>query len=169
MALVDLLSQLGHQTTALPLLALFVAYIPMYIPYHKGLGKIPGPFLNSITVFPRIWSSWNGDNQNDDLRLHQKYGKLVSLAPNSISVSDVLEIDEVYGMSSKFYKSPFFEPVAFYDEEGIIPDPFILKGCGLALEDEEKVANAYSLNSLVQLEPLVEGVIRRLINKLTTM
>ncbi|KAI5867540.1 cytochrome P450 [Durotheca rogersii] len=130
------------------------------------LSSVPGPLLNSISVLPRLWSVYRGSSHLDDLALHKKYGKIVRVAPGLVSVSDVSQLDQIYGISSQFYKSSFYDPVRLYDEEGILPDPFVLADKTLHARMKRNSANAYSLKALIQLEPLVDGVIARLFNHL---
>ncbi|KAI1078992.1 cytochrome P450 [Whalleya microplaca] len=134
--------------------------------FANGLYRVPGPFLNSVSVIPRIVSVFKGSSQWEDLNLHKKYGKIVRVSPNSVSISDPAFLDQIYGISSKFYKSGFYEPVRFHDEEGLIPDPFVLPDKPTHTRMKRNAANAYSLQALVQLEPMVDNIIERLFRRL---
>lgn len=134
--------------------------------YRHGLNRIPGPVIRSISPIPRIVSVLKGRSHEDDIRLHQKYGKIVRIAPNSFSISDPAEINQLYGLGTKFLKSPFYELSEAQDEEGIIPDTFIINDKELHTRMKKNAANAYSMNGLVQMEPLVEPVTERLVKKL---
>jgi hypothetical protein len=137
--------------------------------YHKTLYRIPGPWIRSMSTIPRVWSVWKGQSQQDDLELHRKYGKMVRVAPNIISVSDVNEMNQLYGITTKFYKSEFYSLQEVYDESGaLMPDPFILKDKALHSRMKRNAANAYSLNGLIQMEPYVDEVVNTLIAKLNT-
>jgi len=132
----------------------------------KSLHRIPGPVLRSISPLPRIISAYRGHSHEDDLELHRKYGPIVRLAPNSISISDPSMINKIYGIGTKFIKSPFYELSTAHDEEGLIPDPFILTDKDLHSRMKRNAANAYSMNGLVQMEPLIETVTKRFIGRL---
>lgn len=136
--------------------------------FSRNLHHIPGPLLNGCSPIPRILSVWSGKSQLHDLSLHRKYGHLVRMAPNSISVSDPDEIDQIYGVSSKFFKSRFFDPVRFHDDEGLIPDPFVLTDKATHSRMKRNAANAYAVTSLVQLEPLFDDSLSRLLVVLDT-
>lgn len=133
--------------------------------YQKNINHVPGPWLNSFTTLPRMWSVYKGSHHLDDLRLHAKYGKIVRLAPNLVSVSDAFEVNQLYGVSTKFTKSPFYDLSAVYDEHGLVPDPFVIR-TDKALHSRMKrnAANAYSMNGLVQFEPWIEPVVDRVLN-----
>uniref|UniRef100_A0A0B7KQS9 Cytochrome P450 n=3 Tax=Bionectria ochroleuca TaxID=29856 RepID=A0A0B7KQS9_BIOOC len=126
--------------------------------YGRGLHGIPGPFLQSFSMVPRAWQVWQGNIHQRDLEFHQKYGKLVRIGPRLLSLSDVSEMNTVYGITTKFYKSSFYDPSTPYDEEGIVPDPFILKDKTTHSRMKRNAANAYSLSSVVQLETYVDEV-----------
>jgi hypothetical protein len=133
--------------------------------FQKGLHRLPGPLLNSLSVIPRIRSAYSGASQVDDIALHKKYGKIVRVAPHVVSVADPAIFDQIYGISSKFFKSGFYEGVRYYDDEGIIPDPFVLADKALHSRMKRNAANAYSLQGLVRLESLVDTIINRLLER----
>lgn len=135
--------------------------------YQKGLHAVPGPFLNSISSIPRIWSVYRSQSHSTDIELHRRYGRVVRLAPRIISVSDVQAINQIYGITTKFVKSDFFKLGAFIDEDGeYIPDPFSTKDRKIHSRLKRGAANAYSLNSIVHMEPYIDKVTERLIKLL---
>lgn len=164
------MSLLSHVLSALKtywpwaLLALASLYL-ISNRYQKNLNSVPGPWLNSFSTLPRMWSVYRGDHHLEDLRLHAKYGRIVRLAPNLVSVMDPSEINHMYGISTKFRKSPFYDLVAVYDEEGFVPDPFVIReDKALHSRMKRNGANAYSMSGLVQLEPWIEPVADRMLS-----
>lgn len=137
--------------------------------FTRNLSRVPGPFLNSISVLPRIISVYSGRSHLDDAALHGKYGKVVRVAPHVLSVADLSAVDQIYGISTSFYKSDFWEPTRFYDDQGIVPDPLVLADRALHSRMKRSAANAYSTNALIQLEPLVNDVIERFLWRLEDM
>ncbi|KAJ5382629.1 Cytochrome P450 [Penicillium concentricum] len=133
--------------------------------YAKGgLWRIPGPWMRGISSLPRILSVYNNKSHDEDIQLHQKYGKIVRLAPNLLSIADPAEINQIYGIGTKFYKSRFYSLSTAYDDEGLVPDTFVLT-------DKVKLhranaSNAYSTNGLVQMESWIDPVTDRLLSKL---
>jgi hypothetical protein len=132
--------------------------------YQKGLSQIPGPWLNSISTLPRMWSVYRGRHHLEDLKLHRRYGKVVRMAPNLISISDTNEINQIYGISAKFFKAPFYDLSAVHDEEGLVPDPFVIRqDKALHARMKRNAANAYSMDGLIQFEPWINDVLDRLL------
>lgn len=71
---------------------------------------IPGPFLSSISNIPRLLWARSGRAHETHIQLHKKYGSLVRLGPNSVSVGDPREISKIYGIRSSFGKVGFAHP-----------------------------------------------------------
>ncbi|KAF9520852.1 hypothetical protein BS47DRAFT_1378642 [Hydnum rufescens UP504] len=88
-----------------------VAYLrdPFY--YRKGPtgAEIPGPL---VAKFSDIWLSRKavlGDRSGEVHRAHQKYGKIVRIAPNHISVADPEAIRSIYAHGNGSLKSDFYD------------------------------------------------------------
>ncbi|EQB49053.1 hypothetical protein CGLO_11649 [Colletotrichum gloeosporioides Cg-14] len=134
--------------------------------YSSNLHRIPGPFLSSVSIIPRIRSIYRGNSHEDELELHKKYGNFVRVGPRTVSISDPAHIEKIYGISSNFFKAGFYEPIRFHDEEGLVPDPLVLADKATHTRMKRNAANAYALQALVQLEPLVDRTIDNLLKHL---
>ena len=92
-------------TWTLPLL--FVLLATAYLVYNKygySISAIPGPFLASYTHLWRLFLVWKRRPEVTHIDLHEKYGLLVRLGPNAVSVSDPEAIKVIYGLGSKYLK-----------------------------------------------------------------
>ena len=67
---------------------------------YSRLSSVPGPFIASITDLWRWTSSrqslFNGPTLTN---LHRRYGKLVRIGPNMVSVGDPEAVAKIYGTS----------------------------------------------------------------------
>lgn len=76
---------------------------------------VSGPFLASISNIPRLMWARSGHAHQIHIDLHRRYGKLVRLGPNAISVGEPLEVPQIYGttgpnfgkVGSKFLESGY--------------------------------------------------------------
>ncbi|KAK0638344.1 Cytochrome P450 monooxygenase mpaDE [Lasiodiplodia hormozganensis] len=151
-----------------PFLLLFLlltAYL-LHNRYQRNLHHIPGPWLRSISTLPRMYSVYRGHSHDDDLALHRQYGSVVRIAPNLVSISDPRAIPQIYGPASAFRKSRFYELSAVHDDEGLVPDTFVLADRALHARMKRNAAAAYSMNALVRMEPWLEGPTGRLLGLL---
>ncbi|PNP51205.1 hypothetical protein THARTR1_08109 [Trichoderma harzianum] len=87
-------------------LATWFLYKIFFAPLHD----IPGPFITRFTKFWFFHRVLYGSKLNwDTLRLHQKYGKVVRLGPNHVSISDDADVQSVYGGHPAFPKSKWYD------------------------------------------------------------
>ncbi|KAL1863915.1 hypothetical protein Daus18300_008064 [Diaporthe australafricana] len=122
----------------------------LFIRYRTGLRNIPGPFLASISDLDRLWSCFAGQQMNYHLKLHEKYGPLVRIGPKHVSFSNGSLIPLVYSISTRFWKSEFY-------------DMFHLDGTSTTFSERDEmkhrtkkrpVAGAYSMSTMKELEPM---------------
>jgi hypothetical protein len=69
---------------------------------RSPLRQHPGPFLASLTDWWRVYHTL--DIHNVSLRLHKKYGPVVRLGPNSLSLSDATYAKIIYNTRGNFGK-----------------------------------------------------------------
>ncbi|KAK7680564.1 hypothetical protein QCA50_016346 [Cerrena zonata] len=84
-----------HAGTYLLLLVTSVA-IYRVSPFHP-LAKFPGPVLNKITKLAGMQNSWGGHGHRNNHELHKKYGPIVRVGPNDLSIVDVDAVTSVLG------------------------------------------------------------------------
>jgi hypothetical protein len=91
--------------------------IPLFdlirIRFRKGLRHLPGPFLASISPLDRILTTAYGHQYRDHSRYHEKYGSLVRVGPNHVSLSNAEHIATIYGIATKYYKVSSFAPLPY--------------------------------------------------------
>jgi cytochrome P450 len=95
--------------------ALVFTLVPLAI-FHfswniQRLRKIPGPFLASVTDIWRSYWMRQGEYTLFVDKLHKKYGKLVRLGPNYVSVSDPAAVSTVYGTNPVWIKVGRIRPL----------------------------------------------------------
>jgi len=138
-----------------------IAYV-IYQRFFHPLASVPGPFWASLT---RLWitkHSWDGDMHRVMIALHAKHGALVRNGPNEVSVADLASIKTIYGAGSKFRKSDWYSVWQGHRT-------FDLFG-----ERDEKVhgkqrsliSQAYSMTSLKDLEPYVDGSVNKFLDNM---
>jgi hypothetical protein len=71
---------------------------------REGLRSLPGPVLARFSYLYRLLMVYNGDGPLNYRKIHQKYGPIVRVGPNEVSVADPNMIPVIYGIGSKFTK-----------------------------------------------------------------
>lgn len=64
--------------------------------YYNGLSHIPGPRSAKFSNFWKIHAAWKGEMPKCNIALHRKYGPLVRMGPNMISVDDPAALSVIY-------------------------------------------------------------------------
>ena len=76
-----------------------------FVPAYWRLRHIPGPTLAAFTDLWRLVVVWGGRAEISYFDLHKKYGDLVRVGPNCISVSKPDVIQSIYGIGKGFVKA----------------------------------------------------------------
>ncbi|KAG9901824.1 cytochrome P450, partial [Aureobasidium melanogenum] len=87
-----------------------------YRAFFHPLAQYPGPRLASITGLWRLWHYISGDWSEIILELHKRYGKIVRLAPNELSVVDESAMKALFGHNTAAIKSKWYS--AFQSPRG---------------------------------------------------
>jgi hypothetical protein len=85
------------------IISLFARLI--YNRYGYGITSVPGPFWAPCTDFWRLLVVWGRRPELKHIQLHEKYGPLVRLGPNVVSVSDPEAIRVIYSHTSVYKKA----------------------------------------------------------------
>lgn len=72
--------------------------------YKPSLCDIPGPSLAKYTRLWKLHSVWKGNHHRTEIALHRKYGPLVRIGPNHVSVGDPSAVPIIYGLNKGFTK-----------------------------------------------------------------
>jgi hypothetical protein len=100
MAIIDLL--LSPYTIPI---AVLLFYIVPYLTSNTSLKSIPGPFLAKFTNQWLLAQARQGKRYQTVDDAHKKYGKLVRIQPDHVSIADENAIPIVYGHGNGFLKS----------------------------------------------------------------
>ena len=140
-----------------PILIFFILFIGrlFYKRYASPLRNVPGPFAASFTRLWKLYQMYRGDMEKTNIALHRKYGPVVRIAPNEVSLDDPESVKIIYGHATEFIKAPWY-----YANGGIHPE----RSNDLFTDLDEKrhsanrrrVANAYSMTALLEMEQFVD-------------
>lgn len=86
------------------LVAVLAVFHLLWTAFAPGLRSLPGPFLAKFTDAWRLLKVWRGDYEKTTICLHEKYGDVVRVGPNMISIADPAAIESIYGVKTNFPK-----------------------------------------------------------------
>jgi cytochrome P450 len=98
------------------LITSFVAYIVVYRLFFHPLAQIPGPKLAALTFLYQTYYSFKDGSRfyKQVGLLHEKYGPIVRITPNEVSLSNPENYEAIYYVRSRYTKDP-----RFYDAFGM--------------------------------------------------
>ncbi len=142
----------AYWVVVLPLL--FVLRL-VYIRYASPLRRYPGPWLASVSRLWKVLSTASGQTHWDHVALHQKYGPVVRIAPDEVSISSPEAARLVLSAGKHFYKTDFY---------GVFPPPenpdIFTEVREHVHAQKKKVANVpYSMAAMQQLSPFIDDTI----------
>ncbi|KAK1220916.1 hypothetical protein PQX77_016295 [Marasmius sp. AFHP31] len=139
--------------------ALFIAYLR---PRHP-LSDIPGPFLARYTDLWQVYYARIGRRHMAVHEAHKKYGPLVRIAPNHLSVADFDLVPIIYASGPKSLdKSPYYK--AFIS--GSEPSIFSTVDRNDHAKKRRFYTGTFAPKTVKEYGPLVFSVMGRLLEKL---
>lgn len=144
------------------ILVSFIVIRALYRRYASPLHKYPGPFLASVSRLWKVLSTASGHTHVDHIALHRKYGPVVRIAPNEVSVSSPEAARTLLSAGRRFFKTPFY---------AVFPPP---ENPDIFTETREevhavkkRVANVpYSMAAMQQLSPFIDDTVEVLMRKI---
>ncbi|KAI2634856.1 pisatin demethylase [Hypomontagnella submonticulosa] len=125
--------------------------------YNRGLNKYPAPFPAQFTDWFRFYKVWLRRPEQWHIKLHDKYGDIVRLGPNSLSFGNPNAIKVIYGLGKGFTKSDFY-PVQMATAKGQpLPTLFSTQSEHFHSQLKRSVNSAFSMSTQMQYEPFFDS------------
>jgi hypothetical protein len=83
-------------------IVLAVQYVVGYL--KSPLKKLPGPFVAQFSDLWRLFNHYSQTHIETQKKLHKRYGDVVRLGPNTVSVADASLIKTIYSTRGTFLK-----------------------------------------------------------------
>lgn len=126
--------------------------------YGRKLNSIPGPWLAGFTDFWRFVNTAVFTAHETHINLHRRTGSsLVRIGPRTVSVSDPDLIPKIYGLNSGFTKTKFYTLHMLSYQGQFTPSLFTTLDESYHAKYKRPIANAYSMSTLVDFEPLIDS------------
>lgn len=123
-----------------------------YRAYLHPLASLPGPRFARYTGEWRNQRLSSGAWHQDILELHRKYGRVVRIAPNEVSIVDGKTMKQLYGHGTSSEKTQWYgswdppSSTSLFSERDRKCHAFLRK----------RVSGAYAMSSILKYEPLIQ-------------
>jgi len=95
---------LGWPTLLFAIFSTWLAIHFYHVRNNTPLKHIPGPWFASCSILYRFYYAVIKGNWHNDLtNLHRRYGDIVRIAPNEVSIWDPRVVGEIYAYGDKGY------------------------------------------------------------------
>ncbi|KAK5382251.1 hypothetical protein LTR20_006117 [Exophiala xenobiotica] len=124
--------------------------------YLNPLRKIPGPWLASVTKLWKVHKTLQERMERENIRLHQKYGPIVRIAPNEVSIDDPEEsLRIIYGPGSQYRKARWYEASDPPGAHSLFTDSDIQRHA----HDRRMVSAAFSMTAVTEMEDFISDCV----------
>ncbi|PLB49844.1 putative cytochrome P450 oxidoreductase [Aspergillus steynii IBT 23096] len=121
------------------------------------LSGIPGPWLAAYTRLWKLHNVWQGQHHHTALALHRRYGHLVRIGPDHISVSDPKAIPIIYSVNKSFTKTAFYPIQCISWNQKPQMNLFSTRDERFHRNQKRPVAGAFSMTAMLEIEPAVDS------------
>ncbi|KAG8530658.1 uncharacterized protein KY384_004013 [Bacidia gigantensis] len=143
------------QVSILLTLPLLYYLLPYY--QNRALHGIPGPKLAALSNFWLLYQCRRGRRYKAVDDAHQKYGPLVRLQPNHVSVADPEAIPVIYSHTGGWLKSEYYD--AFVSiRRGL----FNTRSRAEHTRKRKTISHTFSAKSIAQFEPYIVSNLHQL-------
>lgn len=135
--------------------------------FQPYIYSIPGPRFAGFSNVWRFWDALAHVQHDTHIRLHRRYNSpLVRVGPRVVSFSDPQWIPKVYGLSSGFTKTRFYDMFVLPYRGQFTRSLFTTLDETYHSTYKRPIANAYSMSSLVEFEPFVDTTMQLFMQRL---
>lgn len=149
----------NHWSTVLGSIFGAILLLLCYRAFFHPLARYPGPRLASITGLWRFWHYVIGDWSEIILELHEKYGRIVRLAPNELSNVDESAMKALFGHNTAAIKSKWYS--AFQSPEGA-PNILATQDPKVHAAIRRRFAPAFKMTVLLRQEDSMQACLDKL-------
>ncbi|KAJ2501416.1 hypothetical protein GGH96_001939 [Coemansia sp. RSA 1972] len=125
--------------SAITLILVLVLFKVVYERWVTPLSQVPGQFWYSISELAMRYHMMRGTLPEELLRMHNKYGPIVRVAPQQVSVNDLTMAKQVLG-SHTYTKSKAFEM-----PKGTEPNMFSTRSPKLSIERRKQLGPMHNV------------------------
>ncbi|KAJ4401807.1 hypothetical protein N0V91_007706 [Didymella pomorum] len=145
-------------------IATIIKYVVVY--QNSPLKKIPGPILAKFSNIWRFYNHYGQRHIETQKELHKKYGDVVRLGPNTVSIADASLLKTIYSTRGTFLKSDYYSVNDALQNGHLIQNLFSTRSNEYHAKGLKPVQKLYNFQSALQLEPLMNEDLRVFGNEL---
>ncbi|KAI0314105.1 cytochrome P450 [Amylostereum chailletii] len=143
----------------IPVAIILVHLVPWAVDPH-GVRSYPGPWLAKFSDLWLVWTAAKGRRSDTVRDLHLKYGPIVRLAPNHISISEPAALEVIYAHGNRTTKTDFYDSFTASD-----PGVFNVLDRAAHSRKRKIVSHVFAPKTVLEFEPHVKEHVTTLIRQ----
>lgn len=148
-----------------------IAYRVLQQLFFHPLARFPGPVLWRLSRAPYCYSLYHGNLVKDVVRLHERYGPIVRIAPDELSFTDPAAANDIYAKRQGQHGSGPFQKNQTWVPTPPKPGPRAPSILNADNEDHARLRKAwaygFSEKSLKAQEDIIHEYVTKLISELS--
>ncbi|KAF7862479.1 hypothetical protein EAF04_007352 [Stromatinia cepivora] len=137
--------------------------------YYRGLHKVPGPFLASISNVWKVSALYRGTMPQENIAVHAKFGPVVRIGPHHVSFASPEALQVIHSSRNAFAKSNFYKPTSPIYEGHPLFHLFSIQDIQYHNALKKNIAGLYTKNGVLDLEPRIDSCVELFTDRLTQL
>lgn len=134
--------------------------------FQRELRSIPGPWLAKFSNLSRFVDACSGQHPTTSLRLHQKYGPIVRIGPNVVSVADPKSIQAVLGLKANLDRTDSVRSMQNTCKGESMPMLISAMDSKTHARIKRPIGSSYSVSAMLEFEDAADRCISKLMSQL---
>ena len=136
------------------LFALILLYVldSLRVSFRRGLRNLPGPFFARFSGLYRLSMVTKGDAPLQYRNVHERYGPVVRVGPNHVSIADPALIPVIYGINNNYLKTKFYSTMTPFVDGEVMELMFTTRDPVFHKAFKQPVAQLFSMTNMKNYE-----------------
>lgn len=131
--------------------ATYLLVYTIYQLFANPLASLPGPLWAKVTPFWLTLQCRRTERSRVVIAMHKRYGDIIRIAPNHVSINKPEALAQVYGHKSGFTKGPFYD--AFMQVQPVV---FTARNVAAHQRKRKYLNPAFSNRGMTDFEPYMD-------------
>ncbi|KXH69064.1 hypothetical protein CSAL01_05399 [Colletotrichum salicis] len=127
----------------------------IYSVFFHPPSRVPGPWLATFSEAWRSHKYFRWTWHQDVVLLHRKYGNVVRIAPNELSIVNEAALKALYGHGQKIVKGKWYDT---WTISNMSMSFFAIRAIKTHQHLRSRVSSGYSMMAIQSMEPLIQDV-----------
>ncbi|KIX08689.1 uncharacterized protein Z518_03346 [Rhinocladiella mackenziei CBS 650.93] len=151
------------------LIVVFLLLSTLRVAFRADLRKVPGPVVARFSGLYRLSLVYSGKAPLEYRKVHGKYGPIIRVGPNHVSIADPAAVPQIYGIGSNYLKSNFYVVFSPYYKDKPMESLFSTRDPSYHKNLKKPVAQLFSMTNTRNYEDYADECTKIFIDAMTDL